>query len=330
MIKVSVILPVFNPGYSLIQCLETLVNQTLHEIEIICILDLPTDGSDKIAAGYAAKDDRIKLIYNEQNKGVSESRNIGMAIAQGEYIGFSDHDDIRSLEMYELLYLNAKKNDSDIVFSDSIIRKDDSNEIVKYDDPNRDGIIRSVILPMDLNNNYLCKSVWGSIYKKKYLQDNNFIFTDRDVCFSEDTLFNLKAFLKTTKISYIDKPLYVWIKHENSLSEQWTCNIGLKLLSFFELMYEDLVNAKQFDDYFNEWSVLIEDSLRVNLYHFERLVLKDKRRLAKLLYISGIPVFGHFNELKLLSKKRIKLYFFVLKLYSDYWLQRNIFTKQNN
>lgn len=320
MIKVSIIVPIYNAGSRLNQCLDTLVNQTLSDIEIICILDLPTDGSDKITEEYAAKDERIILIYNKQNKGVSDSRNLGMAIATGEYIGFSDHDDIRSLDMYELLYFEAKKNDADIVYSDTIIRIDDVDKIYTYNNSTRDGIIRSLILPMDSTNNYLCKSVWSSIYKNNFLKANNLIFKDRDICFSEDTLFNLNAFLSTTNICYFKKPLYVWIKHENSLSEQWITNVGLKLLCFFEFMYADLIKSNQFDNFFKEWVFLIEDSLRVNLYHFQKLANSEKSRLVKLLYISRFPVFGKYKELKFFSKKRIKIYIFNLKLILNYVL----------
>ena len=91
--KVSIIVPIYNAGKFLEKCLDTLVNQTLKDIEIILVLDCPTDGSDRIAREYAEKDPRIRLIVNEQNLNIGLSRNEGLKIARGEYIGFSDHDD---------------------------------------------------------------------------------------------------------------------------------------------------------------------------------------------------------------------------------------------
>ena len=86
--KVSIIVPIYNAGKFLEKCLDTLVNQTLKDIEIILVLDCPTDGSDRIAREYAEKDPRIRLIINEQNLNIGLSRNEGLKIAQGEYIGF--------------------------------------------------------------------------------------------------------------------------------------------------------------------------------------------------------------------------------------------------
>ena len=99
--KVSIIVPIYNAGKFLEKCLDTLVNQTLKDIEIILVLDCPTDGSDRIAREYAEKDPRIRLIINEQNLNIGLSRNEGLKIARGEYIGFSDHDDWRELDMYK-------------------------------------------------------------------------------------------------------------------------------------------------------------------------------------------------------------------------------------
>ena len=87
--KVSIIVPIYNAGKFLEKCLDTLVNQTLKDIEIILVLDCPTDGSDRIAREYAEKDPRIRLIVNEQNLNIGLSRNEGLKIARGEYIGFS-------------------------------------------------------------------------------------------------------------------------------------------------------------------------------------------------------------------------------------------------
>ena len=173
MIKVSIIIPIYNPGSRLNKCLETLVNQTLPEVEIICILDCPTDGSEKIAKEYATKDKRIKLIYNKKNIHVSASRNKGIEIAQGEYIGFSDDDDYRELTMYEELYITAKEKDVDIVFSDTTIISEEYSNIIKYKykDPSKTGVIGSIILPMEhsLNKNILSKSVWSSLYKNSLI-----------------------------------------------------------------------------------------------------------------------------------------------------------------
>ena len=129
---VSIIVPVYNAGEHLRPCLDTLVNQTLREIEIICVLDCPTDGSDKTVEEYAAKDNRIVVIRNEQNLNIGESRNVGLRATRGEYIGFSDHDDSRELDMYEKLYNTAEKGAKSIVFSGEIVETVLNHEFPKY------------------------------------------------------------------------------------------------------------------------------------------------------------------------------------------------------
>ena len=85
--KVSIIIPVYNAGKYLVRCLDSLVNQTMTDIEIILILDKPTDGSDLVAEEYSHKDKRIKIIANEKNLHIGCSRNVGLKAAQGEYVG---------------------------------------------------------------------------------------------------------------------------------------------------------------------------------------------------------------------------------------------------
>ena len=119
--KISIILPVYNAGEFLRPCLDTLINQTLKEIEIVCILDCPTDGSDKTVQEYAEKDPRILVIKNDRNLHVGESRNVGIRAAHGDYIGFSDHDDIRELDMYEKLYAASENGRADVVLSGKFV-----------------------------------------------------------------------------------------------------------------------------------------------------------------------------------------------------------------
>ena len=110
---VSIIVPVYNCAQFLNRCMDSLVNQTLKDIEIICINDGSTDNSPEILQEYAAKDSRIKII-NKENGGLSSARNRGLAAAQGEYLGFVDSDDWVDLDFFEKLYNAAKKYDTDI------------------------------------------------------------------------------------------------------------------------------------------------------------------------------------------------------------------------
>ena len=113
--KVSVIVPVFNTGEYLGECLESLLHQSLDDIEIICIDDKSTDDTTTIVAEYAKRDKRIKLIKQRKNQGVSIARNTGLDAAKGEYIGFVDPDDYIDLNFYGKLYATATESGADIV-----------------------------------------------------------------------------------------------------------------------------------------------------------------------------------------------------------------------
>lgn len=111
--KVSVIIPVYNTEKYLRKCLDSVCNQTLSDIEIICVNDCSPDNSLEILNEYAQKDNRIKVINFEENKGVSIARNTGIDSATGEFIGFVDADDFVDLDFYEKLYNKATETGAD-------------------------------------------------------------------------------------------------------------------------------------------------------------------------------------------------------------------------
>ena len=113
--KVSVIIPVYKTEDYLRKCLDSVCNQTLKDIEIICINDCSPDGCLEILKEYASKDERIKIIDFKENKGAACARNAGIDAAQGEYLGFVDSDDFIDLDFYEKLYIKAKETNAQIV-----------------------------------------------------------------------------------------------------------------------------------------------------------------------------------------------------------------------
>ena len=125
-LKVSVIVPVYNSEIYLRDCLESLLNQTLTELEIILVDDASTDKSFEIIVEYKNKYPKIKIFKSEQNKGQGASRNIGMSLATGEYIGFLDSDDYVAPTMYENLYNSAKENNANIATTRLTFVKDGS------------------------------------------------------------------------------------------------------------------------------------------------------------------------------------------------------------
>ena len=113
MIKISVIIPVYNVEKYLRRCLDSVINQTFRDLEIICVNDGSTADSLHIFEEYKKQDDRI-ILLNQENMGQGNARNIGLKIARGEYIGFVDADDWIDLNFFEKLYEAAKKYDADV------------------------------------------------------------------------------------------------------------------------------------------------------------------------------------------------------------------------
>lgn len=198
--KVSVILPVYNAGKYLRPCLDTLVNQTLQDIEIICVLDCPTDGSDRVVEEYASKDSRLVVIKNEQNLHIGESRNVGIQAARGEYLGFSDHDDIHELNMYESLYLATKNGQADIVLSGKFVIDNGLRQ-------NSPALITTCL--QHILNRESTAHITPHLFKQRIYKDEKSIrFIDTKLCPGEDILF----FIET--LSHLDDSSQVSIVPE--------------------------------------------------------------------------------------------------------------------
>lgn len=328
MIKVSIIVPIHNAGSRLKECLETLVNQSLREIEIICILGCPTDGSEKIAEEFATNDKRVKLIYNKTNIHLAASRNKGIENAIGEFIGFSDHDDTRSLNMYEELYNSALANRVDIVFSNSYIKtnNNDSLTLVKYNDISKHGIISSLIIPMNdaRNPNYLSRCVWGSLYKNTFIKKYDIYFLDRRIYFEEDTLFNLMAFINAKSIYYSNNAYYTWHQENNGVSKTIIThheNVDRQLY-FISKIIELLIGKDLLKLHKNELELLLANFFDKYFPVYKSLIRLNDKRLLGILKSSSYPLLGRYTQLKILSKKRVRLYLFTIQARLKIMLQQ--------
>ena len=132
MALVSIIVPVYNAGHRLYKLLDSLCHQTLKDIEIICVLDAPTDGSDELVLSYSKNDRRIIPLINTTTIGISASRNRGIEEAirrKSLYIGFADHDDYLEISAYYSMYESANISKADVVFANTIIEHPDNKSI---------------------------------------------------------------------------------------------------------------------------------------------------------------------------------------------------------
>ncbi len=202
MIKVSVLVPIYNVAKFLPECLESLTNQTLKDIEIICINDGSTDESPKIIEKFAKKDPKI-VVINKKNSGYGDSMNQGLKKAQGEYIAIVESDDFIDTDACEKLYKLAKKHDADIVranYYHHAEKGDTIHHAVKKQTLNRPQDIYA-----DMAILYDAPAIWSAIYRKEFLEQNKIKFLPTPGASYQDTSFNIKALCSAKRIVYTDK-----------------------------------------------------------------------------------------------------------------------------
>ena len=211
-IKVSVIVPIYNVEQYLRQCLDSIINQTLEDIEIICVDDGSPDNCGAIIDEYAQKDSRIVAIHKE-NGGYASAINKGLDIAKGEYIGIVESDDWIAPRMYELLYNKAIDANSDIVKGAIYYVEDSQNDVKK--------ISQFVLNICDKNESFTLKecpeiiayfaSIWSAIYKKSFL-DKHKIKMLEDIRPYEDIPFMAEVYSHSEKTTLIKTPVYYYRK----------------------------------------------------------------------------------------------------------------------
>ena len=211
MIKVSVIVPVFNTEKYLEKCLNSLINQTLQDIEIICVNDGSTDKSADIIKKFTNKDSRFKLI-NQENKKQGAARNAGMKIAKGEYIGFVDSDDWVDLEYYEKLYNAAKKYNADIALATNI--RTGHGKDKKRLNITEEKFVTTLQDKIDVCQQWKNECPTNKIYRHSMLKNNNIKWPEGVYC--EDKLFTIKAIYYANSIIATPGVNYYYYRNPNS------------------------------------------------------------------------------------------------------------------
>ncbi|MDR1216083.1 MAG: glycosyltransferase [Treponema sp.] len=199
--KISIIIPVYNVEKYLRQCLDSVVSQTLRELEIIIVNDGSTDGCMDIITEYAAKDERIRVI-DKPNGGYGQTMNVGMATAHGEYIGIVEADDFVEAEMFETLYNAAEENNADVAKSNFWFYWNDPerNKLHKYFSQEEDG---KVITPRIYEGDsffHRKPSIWSAIYKREFLTNNKITFLETPGASFQDTSFTFKVYTMADRV----------------------------------------------------------------------------------------------------------------------------------
>ena len=214
--KVSVIVPVYNSEKYIEECLNSIINQTLKDLEIIIVDDGSSDSSPQICDEYASKDSRIKVIHKE-NAGLGVSYNTGINAATGEYIGFIESDDFAQENMYEDLYNLAEKYNPDIIKSAWFMYYTANGNATKdfqMCDFNTWQVINITHYPWLLTKQF---SVWSAIYKTDFLKNKNISFLETPGASYQDVAFTYKAFCQSNSM-VITPNAYIHYRQDNENS----------------------------------------------------------------------------------------------------------------
>ena len=216
--KISVIVPIYNVEPYIDECMRSLVTQTLHDIEIVCVDDCGTDKSMDIVRKYADTDNRIKIIKNKQNSGIATTRNGGLDNSDAEYIMFCDPDDWFDVDMCKKMYDTITRDKTDIVMCGANIFYESDVSHKKSDN----GYLRvkhSGVFDVTEYLTYTTPGVlWNKIFKRSIISEHGIRFPDglkyEDVCF-----FNMYM-LWAKKMSFITDKLYNYRRRAGSIMNQ--------------------------------------------------------------------------------------------------------------
>lgn len=253
--KVSIIVPCYNVEKYLYRCMDTLVNQSLKDIEIIIVDDGSPDRVPEMCDSWAKRDNRIKVVH-KKNAGLGYARNSGIEVATGEFVAFVDSDDFVALSMYEKLYLEAVKLNADLICCcHNTERSDGSWKAVNY------VYERTIFETKDEIHNYMLDliatapnveqerkygmSVWRCLYRRKLIEDNALRFRSEREVGSEDLPFQCEYLKHARKVIFLPQSYYYYCLNEGSL----TATFKAEKYNRFKVLRDVLIEITDHDYY---------------------------------------------------------------------------------
>lgn len=312
MAQVSIILPVYNVEPYLRQCLDSIINQTFKDIEIIIINDCSLDNSLQIIKEYQQKDSRIILSDMPENQGLSNARNEGLKLATSKYIVFVDSDDWVKQDFIETLFNNIEKYKCD-VFSGSFNFYNEKKAIyMEYRYPNYIKNYKNYKRLLSIPN-FTCMA-WHKIYNKKFLTENHLLF-DSSLKIKEDCLFFYELILAKPKIVFNNIPIYFYrTERQNSLTNnQYFIMHAVK--SLLKKINYLLSTEEKYKEYFKTFCIYAFLHIAYGLTCCE---FSKKRTQYALLMIKQFLFNNNDNKLSISDKFVIYIFKFFLNHASLY------------
>ena len=305
MSKISVIIPVYNVEKYLEKCLDSVINQTFQDLEIICINDGSTDNSLKILEKYKSIDARIKII-SQENKGLAAARNVGFNIAKSDFVYFLDSDDWIHETLIAKAYESITKNNSDIVLFD--VTNVYNNSFI---DVHRAGLF---IKKYHLENfkfstqpeiAYHTPTAWSKLYRKSFLIKHNLLFPE-ELRFGEDSPFWVLLLSCNPQISILNECLYYYRKRDTGLSG----TIDSQLIEKQWNVYRNIVQSERYKSIKVPFQLTILDfECRLSIYGYSamnnlNLVFPYEKSLIN--FTKAYKSFNNYNLWKLPGYRLLK------------------------
>lgn len=230
---VSIIVPIYNAQNYLSRCLDSLLAQTLEDIEIVLINDGSKDDSLAICRAYQERDSRI-IVIDQKNAGVSAARNAGLDRARGQYVGFVDPDDWVEPDMYAVMYEKMHRLGCPVCFC-NYYKDDKNNSVPKRFKVKKDFLEKQEVIDIVVSNmvgaddimphyNYVMGCVWRCLYKRDFVEQYNLRF-EEGVGIMEDLVFNVKGLLKAERLCIVPQFLYHYVQNPKSVLHTYNKNM---------------------------------------------------------------------------------------------------------
>lgn len=302
-IKISILVPVYNSEENLETCLNSLMDQTIKDIEIIVINDGSTDNSLKIAQKFAEKDSRF-VIIDKKNSGYGDSLNFGIRKARGQYLGIVESDDYASTNMYEVLYKNTKNGTIDIVKSKHSINIQNADNEETFGETGTNARsynslpkYQAFTAKENPNIFYLMPSVWSAIYKKDFILSNDLFFVNTPRASFQDRSFAFKIYTKANSILIVDEILYHYCPGEANSSITQT-SIMTNFLQQMEI-FTFLMRNKIVDVYMEEYLTVSMQDINFDLSRLD----KSQHNDLLCVYSSWYKHLDFYNQIPFKSLK---------------------------
>ncbi len=289
MYKVSIIIPVYNVETTLDRCIQSVLNQSLQDIEIILVDDGSPDKCPQLCDRYAKENTGIKVIH-KQNEGLGFARNTGIEVAEGEYIGFVDSDDYIETNMYERLYTYAKDNECDIAYggyryivngdTKAIVEMTTSDRIITTNKGIRELLLDQIASEVTIHNDSKYgATVWKGLFLRKLVVENNIRFYSEREYVSEDGLFDIDVFAKCSKIALISGSYYNYEYNPNSLTAVYRKGRFEQNKRLYNLGCQKLYNNYKDDKMIIQYGRMFIAASRVcimqEIYHYKEMGIKE-------------------------------------------------------